>query len=76
MSLDETLRDLLAREDSDGRGLHTLCVDITGGQKPASIAGAIATLDNRVTIQYVQTGGAKQAHTYDLVFYSPVEHAE
>jgi len=76
VSLDETLRDLLAREDSDGRGLHTLCVDITGGQKPASIAGAIATLDNRVTIQYVQTGGAKQAHTYDLVFYSPVEHAE
>jgi hypothetical protein len=76
VALDETLRDLVAREDSDGRGLHTLCVDVTGGQKPTSIAGAMATLDSRVTIQYVQTGGDKQPHTYDLVFYSPVEHAE
>lgn len=32
-----------------------IIIDITGGQKPVSIAGAVVTLNKNVTFQYVQT---------------------
>lgn len=43
-----------------------ICIDITGGQKPTSAAGTIATLNRDVVLQYVQTGGQKQALIYDV----------
>lgn len=42
-------------------------LDITGGQKVTSIAGATLTLGNQLRFQYVQTGGQKKVIFYDLV---------
>lgn len=44
-------------------------IDVTGGQKPTSIAGAAYTFSSRIAIQYVQTGRNKEAMTYDIVFH-------
>lgn len=48
-----------------------IIIDITGGQKTASIAGAMATLSTGVTFQYVQTGGDNKVCSYDLESYKP-----
>ncbi len=41
-------------------------IDVTGGQKTASIAGAVITLNSNVTFQYVQTNPPFEALEYDL----------
>lgn len=69
------LKQVIARELQDGRRHEDICIDITGGQKPTSVAGAIVTLNNTVTNQYVQTKGEKNPFTYDLSFHSPVDAA-
>lgn len=52
-----------------------IIIDITGGQKPVSIAGAIATLDKNVTFQYVQTTSDKtgkyKVWAYDVIVQPP-----
>lgn len=52
-----------------------IIIDITGGQKPASIAGAIVTLDKNVTFQYVQTTpdklGNYKVWAYDAIIQPP-----
>lgn len=47
---------------------HELAVDITGGIKIASVAGAVLTLNDESVIQYVQTGanGKMEPFIYDL----------
>jgi len=65
-------RELDALIDHDRR-LHateesSICIDITGGQKPSSAAAVLVSLNRRVSIQYVQTGGPKEAHSYDINF--------
>lgn len=60
-------------EDEHGGSDQGLCIDITGGQKPASIAGTVVTLNRRATIQYVQTLPPKEAHRYDLTFCEPTK---
>jgi len=54
-----------------------IIIDITGGTKTASIAGAIATLNTRVTFQYVSTNpdpktGEYTVWAYDVAVQSPI----
>lgn len=42
-------------------------VDVTGGQKPNSIVGALLTVNRGAIFQYVQTGGEHKVIAYDLV---------
>lgn len=46
-------------------------VDITGGQKVASIAGAALTMNQELRIQYVRTNAPCDAVTYQLFFDNP-----
>ncbi len=50
-----------------------LAIDITGGLKPVSVAGAMATLNNDVAVQYVQTNRPKKAYLYDLLYLAKPE---
>ena len=45
-----------------------IIVDVTGGQKTASIAAALVTLHNRVTFQYVQTNDPYEVIAYNVKF--------
>lgn len=48
-------------------GPHDLVVDLTGGQKPASIAAALVTLSEGRRFQYISTNDTSKVKTYDLV---------
>jgi len=52
-----------------------IIIDITGGQKPVSIAGAVVTLNKNVTFQYVQTtpdkSGKYKVWAYDVIVQPP-----
>jgi hypothetical protein len=47
-------------------------IDVTGGQKTTSIAGAAVTLSKSVAFQYVQTNKPNEVIEYDLEMRSPV----
>jgi hypothetical protein len=64
------IRGLLAKE-LRGRQPARIGVDITGGQKVASIAGAALTMNRELRIQYVQTNDPFEAVTYQLFFDNP-----
>lgn len=74
--IEAALKQLIAGEAHEGRSPEDICIDITGGQKPTSVAGAIVTLNSAVTNQYVQTNGSKEAFIYDLVFVAPAQSLE
>ncbi len=65
-SVSEALEKAIRAAKALGIGDQQICVDITGGQKPTSAAGTIATLNRDVVLQYVQTAGQKQALIYDI----------
>jgi hypothetical protein len=44
-----------------------IIIDITSGQKPNSIVGALVTVNRRTKFQYVQTGEPYEAMQYDLM---------
>ena len=46
---------IIRHEREAGVPDRDLAIDITGGLKPVSVAGAMATLNNDVAVQYVQT---------------------
>jgi hypothetical protein len=52
-----------------------IAIDVTGGQKTASIAGAVLTLNRSTVVQYVQTEAREEieAYIYDLRLDSPPE---
>jgi hypothetical protein len=54
-----------------GIASHLVAVDITGGQKVASIAGAALTMNRELRFQYVQTNSPFEAITYQLTFDQP-----
>lgn len=74
----EQLDDLLA---AIGEAVDALCapgltrrqitVDVTGGQKTTSIAGAVFTLNSRITFQYVQTDDPYDVIEFDLEIEAP-----
>jgi len=53
-----------------------IIIDITGGQKTVSIAGAVVTLNKNVTFQYVQTipdeSGKHKILAYDVIIQSQI----
>uniref|UniRef100_A0A7V4TZV3 Uncharacterized protein n=1 Tax=Candidatus Caldatribacterium saccharofermentans TaxID=1454753 RepID=A0A7V4TZV3_9BACT len=49
-----------------------IVIDVTGGQKTASIAGAMVTLNTRVTFQYVSTTDPRKVRAYDVTLESPI----
>lgn len=64
------LLDILARE---GVPEHHLVIDLTGGQKPTSVAAAAVTLNRAVETQYVRTNPDYEVIGYDIVFGSRAE---
>ncbi|MBI5604006.1 MAG: hypothetical protein HY879_11680 [Deltaproteobacteria bacterium] len=47
-----------------------IMIDITGGQKPTSVAGAALTFNRKIKAQYVQTESRKDVISYDVEFVS------
>lgn len=58
------MMDVLVKE---GVREREVVVDVTGGQKPNSIVGALLTVNRRTQFQYVQTGNTNEVIAYDLV---------
>lgn len=72
--LSRHLREIIREEKEAGRMRdEDIVVDITGGQKTTSIAGAGITLSTKVTFQYVQTRAPFKVHAYDVVQHFPTE---
>ena len=49
---------------------HEIAIDITGGQKPISIAGALATLNRKTRIIYVNTNNKPEIKEIDAIMQS------
>ncbi len=47
-----------------------IIIDVTGGQKTTSIAGAVITLNSQVSFQYVQTNEPYKIMAYDVMIHS------
>lgn len=56
----------------DGKEIkeHEIAIDITGGQKPISIAGALATLNRKTRIIYVNTNNKTEIKEIDAIVQS------
>jgi hypothetical protein len=68
------LRQILHQEKRAGHRTDHMSIDITGGQKIVSIAGASMTLvDENLVFQYVGTNPPFAVKEYDLVPCSPTE---
>lgn len=65
-AVDDVLRSIRRRLSQSRSGDNTLCVDITGGQKPNSAAAGAFTMNNDVVIQYVRTNDPKTPQMYDV----------
>lgn len=65
----------IAAFKEEGIAERAIIIDITGGQKPVSIAGAVVTLNKNVTFQYVQTipdeSGKHKILAYDVIVQPP-----
>jgi hypothetical protein len=48
-----------------------VALDVTGGQKTTSIAGAAITLSSEAVFQYVQTSPPFHVHLYDAAWITP-----
>jgi hypothetical protein len=69
----ESLREVIAAEKKRGRlKENDMAIDVTGGQKTASIAGASIVFNSDVVFQYVQSDTAQpKVYLYDLVYRIP-----
>lgn len=65
------MREIIADEKRRGMHEHDIIIDVTGGIKTASIAGASITFNSQVTFQYVQTQPPNEVYAYDVVYQSP-----
>src|SRR3990172_563321 len=68
----DLIRLVIREERNAGIKAKDIVIDITGGQKTASIAAAAATFNSAVTFQYVQTSAPYDVYSYDLVWQSPI----
>lgn len=66
----------LANASGAFAGLSTrdILIDVTGGTKAASIAGAISTLNNRVRFQYVSTEEIQSGNVQEMDFADGFVH--
>jgi hypothetical protein len=74
-AMQAAIRELIAQTvPGTGRRLREqdIMIDVTGGYKPTSIAGAVMTLTSNVTFQYVHTGRGN-VREYDLLHRGPPE---
>lgn len=62
----EELRQVCGIDERD------IIIDVTGGQKTTSIAGAVVTLNRDISFQYVQTNYPYGVWEYDLAMRTPV----
>lgn len=70
----DSLKDLVEGQLRDEFSLNDIIIDVTGGQKTASIAAALFTLHNpELQFEYVTTGDKKEIKTYNVVSESNVE---
>lgn len=53
--------------ESEGVRERDIMIDVTGGQKPNSIVGAMLTVNRRIKFQYVQTNTPYEVIAYDLM---------
>lgn len=65
-SLIEILYQAIKTLKNEGLSESDIMIDITGGQKVTSIAGAVITLNNSIRFQYVQTNPPYEVTAYDL----------
>lgn len=59
-------------KEEHGMEEKDIIIDVTGGQKTTSIAGAVVTFNSNVTFQYVQTNKPYKIMAYDVDIESPV----
>ena len=67
---DELFNGLVAMIDQltrEGQREADVIIDVTGGQKPNSIVGALLTVNRRAKFQYVQTNTPCEVISYDLM---------
>jgi hypothetical protein len=67
--LDKVIKTEKKKQTAD----KEIVIDVTGGQKTASIAGASVTLNSDAVFQYVQTAGdPPKVYEYDVIYRAPV----
>lgn len=66
----DVLTDVIRALTRHGYKEKQIIVDVTGGQKITSIAGAVVTFNSGVTFQYVQTDQPYDVLKYDVVVES------
>lgn len=64
----QCMRDIIERERQHGMRKQDIIIDVTGGFKTASIAGASITFNSQVTFQYVQTQAPYEVFAYDVLY--------
>ncbi|MGH8542963.1 MAG: hypothetical protein ACREX3_04865 [Gammaproteobacteria bacterium] len=69
--LRKVIQQIIRDEVKQGVPEEEIIVDATGGQKTTSIAAALATLNSKVTFQYVQTTDNPEVIVYDVVSEAP-----
>ena len=67
----QCMRQIIADEQERGMHVEDIVIDVTGGFKTASIAGASITFNSKVTFQYVQTQPPFEVYAYDVVYQPP-----
>ena len=69
-ALHRCLRGIIRQEKEAGLKDEDIVIDVTGGQKTTSIAGATITFNTSVTFQYVQTRPPFEVYAYDVIHLS------
>lgn len=63
----DAFKELMQEFSRRGINDKDIVIDITGGQKPNSVVGAVVTFNRRIKAQYVQTEGDNAIIQYDVV---------
>jgi hypothetical protein len=70
-ALVQCMRRIIKEEEHHGMKEQEIIIDVTGGFKTTSIAGASITFNSQVTFQYVQTQPPNEVYAYDVIYQSP-----
>jgi hypothetical protein len=62
------MRRIIQDEKRSGMSERDIIIDVTGGIKTASIAGASITFNSQVMFQYVQTQPPYEVYAYDVLY--------
>lgn len=65
------MQRIIDEEQQHGMNERDIIIDVTGGFKTTSIAGASITFNSQVTFQYVQTLPPNEVYAYDVVYQPP-----